>query len=329
MFKLQICIPYITLYSCTLSTLVWCWWNHYFYLGITYLDHVGAAQYPQSVIKNVYNDLTYNVYGNPHSRNPSSQLASDIIEQVRGRILRHLNTTLENHSVIFTAGATDALKLLAENFCWQLPVNKHHRSCFCFLEENHTSVVGIRESAVNSGAQIICLNENDFVASKEDSHLKICSSSSSEAGDYTLEHRDCCCHNLFAFPAMCNFSGAKYPLEWVSQTQQGLLFSRCSPSCHWFVVLDAASFVSTSPLDLLSCTADFIPISFYKMFGFPTGLGALIVQNSSSHVLQKSYYGGGTVQATISSERFHVLRKNLAEKWVLSFIIKIVLTVAL
>ena len=221
--------------------------------------------------------------------------------------------------MIFTAGATDALRLLAENFNWQVPATneKGHRSCFCYLEQNHTSVVGIREKAANSGAQIICLSENDVLDSKQDLHFKtLYSSSSNEPWDcFVEEHSNHCCPGLFAFPAMCNFSGAKYPLEWVSQAQQGLLvFSRRHPSCRWFVVLDAASFVSTSPLDLASCPADFVPISFYKMFGIPTGLGALIVKNSSSYMLRKCYYGGGTVQATISSEMFHVLRDNLAEK---------------
>jgi len=269
-------------------------------------------------MQSIYDDLTNNVYGNPHSRNPSSLLASDIIEQVRSRILRHFNTNLENHSVIFTAGATDALKLLAESFYWKVPVNKEkcYSSCFYYLEENHTSVVGIREKAANSGAQIICVSENDLMVSNENTHFKMCDSSGNGTRESCIveEHSDCCCHNLFAFPAMCNFSGTKYPLEWVNQTQQGLLFRSSCSSCHWFVVLDASAFVTTSPLDLASCTADFVPVSFYKMFGFPTGLGALIVKNSSSCMLRKCYYGGGTVQATISSERFHVLRKNLADK---------------
>ena len=220
--------------------------------------------------------------------------------------------------MIFTAGATEALRLLAENFNWQVSVtNKKCRgSCFCYLEQNHTSVVGIREKAASSGAQIICLSEKDVLDSKQDLHFKtVFNSSSNDTLDsFVEEHNNHCCHCLFAYPAMCNFSGAKYPLEWVSQAQKGLLFCRCHPSCCWFVVLDAASFVSTSPLDLAACPADFVPISFYKMFGFPTGLGALIVKNSSSYMLRKRYYGGGTVQATISSEMFHVLRENLPEK---------------
>ena len=269
-------------------------------------------------MKSVYDDFTNNVYGNPHSRNPSSQLSGDIVEQVRSRILRYFNTNAESHSVIFTAGATDALKLLAESFHWQTGIDKHgcqHRSCFCYLEENHTSVVGIRERAVNSGANIICVSENDITRGEQDLHLKMCNLHHNNIEDcVTEEQNECCCYNLFAFPAMCNFSGAKYPLEWVSQTQQGSIFGKCSPLCQWFVLLDAASFVGTSPLDLDSCPADFVPVSFYKIFGFPTGLGALIVRNNGSHVLRKCYYGGGTVQATISSERFHILRTNLSEK---------------
>lgn len=278
-------------------------------------------------MRSIYSDLTSNVYGNPHSRNPCSQLSSDIVEQVRSRILKHFNTSCEKHTVIFTAGATAALKLLAESFDWQAAFSKDssHRSRFCYLHENHTSVVGIRERAALSGAQVICINEKDLLeqlqftsgGKKDHSHFKQFDSlaNGDETDNCFVKEYVNCCHNLFAFPAMCNFSGKKYPLEWVSQTQQGSLFTS-SHLCRWFVVLDASSFVSTSPLDLNSCTADFVPISFYKMFGFPTGLGALIVKNSSSYILRNCYYGGGTVQATISSERFHVMKKNIAERCV-------------
>lgn len=36
---------------------------------------------------------------------------------------------------------------------------------------------------------------------------------------------------------------------------------------RWWVMLDAAKFVGTSPLDLSSVDADFVALSFYKMFG--------------------------------------------------------------
>jgi len=39
----------------------------------------------------------------------------------------------------------------------------------------------------------------------------------------------------------------------------------------WDVLLDAAAFVPTNPLDLSQVKPDFVPVSFYKMFGYPTG----------------------------------------------------------
>jgi len=39
------------------------------------------------------------------------------------------------------------------------------------------------------------------------------------------------------------------------------------------VLLDAAAFVPTNPLDLSVVQPDFVVISFYKMFGYPTGVG--------------------------------------------------------
>ena len=42
---------------------------------------------------------------------------------------------------------------------------------------------------------------------------------------------------------------------------------------NWYVLVDAASYIATNPLDLSAYHPDFVPISFYKLFGYPTGLG--------------------------------------------------------
>lgn len=63
------------------------------------------------------------------------------------------------------------------------------------------------------------------------------------------------------------------PLHMPRQCVQGL----STKEHQWKVLLDAAAFVPTQPLDLEQFPADFVTISFYKMFGYPTGLGALLV----------------------------------------------------
>ena len=55
----------------------------------------------------------------------------------------------------------------------------------------------------------------------------------------------------------------------------------------WLVLLDAAKLVSTCPLDLTKHDADFVAVSFYKIFGLPTGLGALLVKQSVAKTLRK------------------------------------------
>lgn len=36
-------------------------------------------------------------------------------------------------------------------------------------------------------------------------------------------------------------------------------------------------------------------VSFYKMFGYPTGVGALIVKESFLDILERPWFSGGTV----------------------------------
>ena len=112
--------------------------------------------------------------------------------------------------------------------------------------------------------------------------------------------------NLFCFPAMTNFNGKKIPLKLVGKIKE----KRTN-----FVLLDTASFVSTNSLDLKLVKPDFLVLSFYKLFGYPTGLGALIVKTSSAHLLRKTYFGGGTVEINLVRKNVHVDRKSLSDKF--------------
>ena len=49
----------------------------------------------------------------------------------------------------------------------------------------------------------------------------------------------------------------------------------------WDVLLDCAAFAPTNRLDLSAVKPDFVPLSFYKMFGYPTGIGALAARHEA------------------------------------------------
>jgi molybdenum cofactor sulfurtransferase len=203
--------------------------------------------------------------------------------------LSHFKTDSKKYDVIFTSGATAALKLVAETFPWE------ENGSFIYLTENHTSVLGMRELAAKNHAKIYSLTKSEAnkILNKKEKNLN-------------LDNGNC----LFAYPAQCNFSGVKYPLEWIEDVQNVVLGS-AGRTC---VLLDAASYVATSQLDLSQVQPDFVCISFYKMFGLPTGLGALLVHKNSGDLLKKGYFGGGTVLMAMSGERKHVPRPLLHER---------------
>lgn len=120
---------------------------------------------------------------------------------------------------------------------------------------------------------------------------------------------------LFVYPAQCNFSGTKYSLNWINKVQNNALNEITNQnSVNWYVLLDAACFVPTNDLNLNKYKPDFVTISFYKIFGYPTGLGALIVRKNSEHLLKKRYFGGGTVLMALSSENIMIPRPKLHQK---------------
>lgn len=186
------------------------------------------------------------------------------------RVLEFFNTNSDEYSVVFTSGCTAALKLLAETFTFA-DVEEPNKTevdggCFCYLLDNHTSVQGMREIAIDKRAKVICLNTDQLhQADVSDGYLQ--SPDGNNRGN-----------SLFVYPAQSNFSGHRYPLEWIADIKwKKFPFQRNFSEDSWFTCLDAASFVSTSHLDLQAIKPDFLAISFYKIFGYPTGLGKYTV----------------------------------------------------
>lgn len=275
--------------------------------GEVYCDYTGSGVYQESQLRGVYGELAATAYGNAHSRNPSSLAAEGAIERAREMVLRHFNVTASEYSVIFTSGATAALKLVGESFPWT------NSSRFVYLRQNHNSVLGIRELALGQGASFHAIPEADLLdvgsCNKWIGDLSSCESGKASPPPPPSPKKGLLTqfpdgtYNLFAFPAQDNFAGVKYPLEWID------VFHKAGGG-KWLVLLDAAAFVPTHSLDLHTHPADFVTISFYKIFGYPTGLGALLVRNDVVDVMQKTFFGGGTVILSSCDTHFCLLHQN-------------------
>jgi len=255
-----------------------------------YLDNAGSQLINQEWLKDVQRILSQNVFGNPHSLNVAGQNSKKWIEETRELILNFCGTSSKDYYVIFTQNATHALKIVGEYFKWDCQTN------FYMTCSNHNSVVGIREYAYNKDSMINIV-DNSFNIINTFSNGK-------SSKIFTK--------SLVALPAECNFSGK---LTNFDQLKKNIDDIKTSEDEQVYLLLDCAKYISTNRLDLSKIEADFVPISLYKISGYPTNLGALLVKKSSANVLQKTYFGGGTYDLAIAEEHVSIPRKDFVEQF--------------
>jgi len=243
-----------------------------------YLDYTGGGLYSDHQIREHSAFLKAGIFGNPHSSNPSSLASTEADESARKYVLEYFNASPEEYTVIFTLNASGALKIVGESY----PFGPGSRYLLTF--DNHNAVNGIREFArakcanityVPNAAPELRIDETRIEAelAKPNPHAR----------------------NLFVFPAQSNFSGVQHSLEWISKAH----------AFGWDVVLDAAAFVPTNTLDLSTYHPDFVPLSFYKMIGYPTGVGCLIARKGALKFLRPPWFAGGTIEmASVQGDRY-------------------------
>lgn len=227
------------------------------------------------------------MYGNPHSRSHSSERTTNFVDKARNQVLELFNTTNEEYDVVFTQNTTAAVKLVAEGFT--STYGRHWN--YVYSEDSHTSLIGLRELAHDHGV---------FSDATYASKLEELNTTSAPL--------------LVSWPAQSNFSGARFlDKDWHLQAKE--------QGDHVFTLLDVASLVTTHIPDLSTpesnhLAADFLCMSFYKMFGFPD-LGALLIKKgsqASSIFERRAYFGGGTVESLTINQKFAPRKASLPER---------------
>jgi selenocysteine lyase/cysteine desulfurase len=244
-----------------------------------YLDYTGGSLPAASQIRGHAELLERGVFGNPHSASLTSAAATDLVEEARHAVLAWFGGE-GDYVVVFTQNASAALKHVGESY----PFAPGGR--LLLTADNHNSVNGIREFAMTRGATVdyVGLSVPELRVDRVDLAHK-------------LDEADRGASNLFAFPAQSNFSGVKHPLDLIDEAQ----------ARGWDVLLDAAAFVPTNRLDLRNVKPDFVAVSFYKMFGYPTGVGCLLIRRATISKLERPWFAGGTVNFATVQGRAHLL----------------------
>jgi molybdenum cofactor sulfurtransferase len=253
--------------------------------GHIYLDYTGGGLYAESQVREHHEMLANGVFGNPHSHNPTSLAATHLVEEARDSVFALFNADPAEYEIIFTPNASGALKLVGESYPFEAG------SCYLMSFDNHNSVNGIREFARRGGADVV------YVPVRKP-ELRLDETLVRRALEAPVE----CEHRLFAYPAQSNFSGVQHPLEWIAEAQE----------LGWDVLLDSAAFAPTNRLDLGVVKPDFVPLSFYKMFGYPTGSGVLIARREALGKLRRPWFAGGTITLASVQAGVHRLADGAA-----------------
>jgi selenocysteine lyase/cysteine desulfurase len=263
--------------------------------GGVYLDYTGAGVAAAAQIAAHAARLSASCYGNPHSENPTARASDELVASARRAVLRHLNASPDEYAAIFTPNATAACRLVGEAY----PFDADHELVLAF--DNHNSVNGIRQFARDRGAPVryvpvtppeLRIDERDLAAALSGLPEKGTLSGGSPEGSAPERPR-----GLFAFPAQSNFTGVRHPLRWVDLAHER----------GYDVLLDAAAFLPTGRLDLSAVPADFVCVSWYKVFGYPTGLGCLVARRAALARLRRPWFAGGTIVAVSVQPDWHIM----------------------
>jgi molybdenum cofactor sulfurtransferase len=207
---------------------------------------------------------------NPHSTSAAGRAMAARIDAARAAVLNmfgiHSSRTggTATHDVVFTAGATDALRLVAHSVPWS------PTAVFAYLRSAHTSLLGIRAVAQRAGAHVVCVDR--LLAAESGQVERGTEGSAAPWG-------------LFAVTGQCNLSGRRYALDMLSAVKAGRAVpdgvrvnpwvdsgpleaasvAGAEPMRQWLTLLDAASLAGSGPPDLSAVDADLTVVSFYKV----------------------------------------------------------------
>ena len=247
-----------------------------------YLDYAGAGLAARCQIEQHHTRLLSHGAGNPHSVSPASEISNNLISQTRTRVLKFLNAPPDEYTVVFTANATAAARLVGEAYRFG------RRSRLVLTADNHNSIQGLRCYAIRAGARVVYVPVGPRELRTDTAD--VVSALSRRCLFNRTENR-----GLFAYPAQSNFTGVRHPLSWVKLARER----------GYDVLLDAAAYLPTTKLDLSLVQPDFTVMSWYKVFGFPTGVGCLVARRSALARLCRPWFSGGTVEAALVGLPWH------------------------
>tara|TARA_B100000809_G_scaffold230223_1_gene244374 strand:- start:6456 stop:7712 length:1257 start_codon:yes stop_codon:yes gene_type:complete len=240
---------------------------------LVYLDNGASSQKPQQVIdviSHYYEHENSNIHRGVHTL---SQEATTAYEDSRKTVQTFINAE-HDHEVIFTAGTTDSINLIASSFGKK------------FLEKGDEIIISTMEHHSNIVPwQMICEEKGAI--------LKIVPIN--DKGEFLMEEFEQLLTEktkLVAVTHVSNTLGTINPVkEIIEKTHQN----------GSLVLIDGAQAVPHTKVDVQELDCDFYVFSAHKMLG-PTGVGILYGKEAVLNDLPP-YQGGGDMIKTVTFEK--------------------------
>ena len=116
-----------------------------------YLDAAGAGIYTKTHLDEIHGQLTANLFTNPHSGGitgtASMSAKNELVNQ-----LRLLWKIPDEYEIVFTQNSSQGIRLAADI------INFHRSDLLILLQDNHTSMAGVRQLAIKRGARVAVLD---------------------------------------------------------------------------------------------------------------------------------------------------------------------------
>ena len=239
---------------------------------LVYLDNAATSQTPQPVIDVIvdyYSRYNANIHRGVHQL---SQEATDAYEQARQKIQKHLNIA-HAHEVIFTAGTTHSINIVAAGFGQILQPGDE---LIVSALEHHANIVPWQMACERSGAVL------RVIPMTPQGTLDL------DAYEALLNDRT----RLVFVNHVSNALGSINDIERIISQAHAVGAA---------VLIDGAQAAPHLVADVQALDVDFYTLSAHKICG-PTGVGMLYGKEKWLNLLPP-YQGGGEMIATVSFEK--------------------------
>ncbi|MBE0423928.1 MAG: cysteine desulfurase [Lutibacter sp.] len=239
---------------------------------LVYLDNAATSQKPQVVIDsivNYYTTINANIHRGVHTL---SQLATDAFEQSRIKLQQHFNAK-KSHEIIFTAGTTHSINIVATGFTSLLQKGDE---LIVSAMEHHSNIVPWQMLCERTGAVLKVIPMNQEGELLMDEYDKLLSNKT----------------KLVFVNHVSNALGTINPIKEIID------------KAHQFgaaVLIDGAQSCPHIKPDLQALDVDFYVVSAHKLCG-PTGVGILYGKEAWLNKLPP-YQGGGEMIKEVTFEK--------------------------